>query len=249
MVLVYAHRGFARKYPESTAPALRGALDAGAGGIELDVRLTRDGTAVVVHDDTVDRTSNGSARVDQLDLAQIKALDAGSWFDRAFAGERFLTFEEALKLVEDSVRLNVHLKDSGDTRPLLVEEVVRLVDRYRLFESVFLSAGDAALKLACQMEPRIQGCFLGPQPRNTLSHIEVSRHLGCLILQIPHQQVNAPFVDRAHAASMEVNALHLIGDTPADVAELRRLVECGIDGLIVDDLPEAVAVANGQPLP
>src|SRR5262245_46332535 len=86
--LVIAHRGASSYAPENTLAAFDLALQMGVRHIELDVHLSRDGHLVVIHDDTVDRTTNGSGPVVHYTLAELQALDAGSWFGAAFAGER-----------------------------------------------------------------------------------------------------------------------------------------------------------------
>lgn len=98
-VRVVAHRGLSGTYPENTLLAFRQALAIRADVIEFDVHLTRDGELVVVHDDTVDRTSNGQGRVGDLSLAELKALDFGSWKSPAFAGEQIPTLDETLDTI------------------------------------------------------------------------------------------------------------------------------------------------------
>ena len=97
-VLVIAHRGASDKFPENTLTAFRAAIDMGADSVELDVILSQDGTVVVIHDDSVDRTTDGSGTVADLALAELKALDAGSWFGPEHAGERIPTLQEVKDL-------------------------------------------------------------------------------------------------------------------------------------------------------
>ena len=86
-VIVLAHRGYSAKAPENTMAAFELALAVGADGIELDVHMTRDGEIVVIHDDTLDRTTNGKGPVSDQTMAELRELDAGSWFSPEFAGE------------------------------------------------------------------------------------------------------------------------------------------------------------------
>ena len=103
-ILVLGHRGYSAKYPENTLLAFKKAIEAGADGIELDVWLTKDGEVVVIHDETVDRTSNGSGRVKEMTLEELKALDFGS-------GEKIPTLEEVFEAVPEDAIVNVELKD------------------------------------------------------------------------------------------------------------------------------------------
>lgn len=106
-----AHRGASGSAPENTLAAFRRAAEVGASMIELDVQLCRDGHVVVMHDDTVDRTTDGHGVVAALDLARLKALDAGGWYGPAFAGERVPTLAEVLEGI--AMPVNVELKPGG----------------------------------------------------------------------------------------------------------------------------------------
>ena len=128
-VNVVAHRGFSGRFPENTLRAFQEAVALGVDSIEFDVQLTRDGGLVLVHDGTVDRTTNGSGRVDGLSLSEIKEMDAGGWFDSKFKGEKVPTLAEALEAIDTAVRLNIHLKLTEHTRGDLVSLVVGELER------------------------------------------------------------------------------------------------------------------------
>ena len=119
MVVNVAHRGASGNYPENTLIAFQKALEIGVDEIELDLHMTKDDHLIVMHDSTVDRTTNGTGAIAELTLTEIKALDAGSAFGEQFRGERVPTWEEALDLVQGKVRLNVHLKEGGESRRAL----------------------------------------------------------------------------------------------------------------------------------
>jgi len=119
--IICAHRGLDDKFPENTATAFEEALKRGMG-IEFDLNMTSDGELVVIHDDTVDRTTDGSGRVTQMTLEQIKELDAGSWKGSEFAGLRVPTFDEALEVIaanaiaEHAIALDVKTLQPGIIR-------------------------------------------------------------------------------------------------------------------------------------
>lgn len=98
--IIIAHRGLDETYPENTLTAFKAALEKGMA-IEIDVRGTKDDELIVLHDETVDRTTDGEGRVDQMTLAEIKALDAGSWRGEEFAGERIPTLMETFDVVKE----------------------------------------------------------------------------------------------------------------------------------------------------
>ena len=112
---VIGHRGAAGRAPENTLAGLRQATRLGAGMAEVDVQLSRDGVAVLMHDDTVDRTTDGSGAVANLTASTLKALDAGAHFSMDFAGERIPTLAEALALCADlGLAVNLELKLTGE---------------------------------------------------------------------------------------------------------------------------------------
>lgn len=112
-IAVAGHRGYAAKYPENTIVSFKAAIDAGVDMIETDVHMTKDGRLVLIHDATVDRTTDGTGLVMEKTLAEIKALDAGAHKGEDFRGERIPTLEELLDLVSDNEELlfNIELKD------------------------------------------------------------------------------------------------------------------------------------------
>lgn len=149
---IWAHRGASSEAPENTLAAFRAAEASGADGIELDVHLSRDGVPVVLHDDTVERTTDGRGEVRRLTVRQLKELDAGSWFGPAFAGEPIPTLEEVLAWAEDRLRLNVEIKSEEAGRTVL--DLVGAFPAARLLISSFdhrllarLRAADSALPL------------------------------------------------------------------------------------------------------
>ena len=105
-----AHRGFSSQYPENTLLAFQKALNLGVPHMEFDLQITADNHLVIMHDRTVDRTTNGSGNVSDITLAQIKELDAGSHLSTEFAGEKVPTFEETLNLLGGRAKMAIELK-------------------------------------------------------------------------------------------------------------------------------------------
>lgn len=128
--LIVAHRGLLLHAPENTLANFRACLELRLG-FEFDVEKTKDGHLVCIHDGNVDRTTNGTGKVDDLTLEEIRRLDAGSWFDPKFAGEQVPTIDEVLKLVAEyqqhNVLIAVDLKAAG-----VEQEVVRLAEKHRV---------------------------------------------------------------------------------------------------------------------
>ncbi len=139
--LIFAHRGSAGTHPENTLEAFQAALEANADGIELDVQLTKDLIPVVIHDETVDRTTNGTGWVKDLTLKEIQALDAGSWFHPTFSTARIPTLEEVLHWISPtSLLVNIELKNGVIRYPGIEKIVLDLVIELHLTDRVIVSS-------------------------------------------------------------------------------------------------------------
>src|SRR5690625_7911098 len=130
MSLIFAHRGSAGTHPENTMAAYIEAEKVGAEGLEIDVHLTKDDQLAVIHDNTVNRTTNGSGMVRDYTLAELKKLDAGSWFSPRFQQERIPTLQEVLEFIQNNkMILNIELKyatlDYVDFEEKVIHEIGR----------------------------------------------------------------------------------------------------------------------------
>ncbi len=140
-VLNVAHRGASGHAPGNTLAAFLLAAEMGADGIELDVRLSADGEVVVIHNDTVDATTDGHGRVSQMKLSELKALDAGRWYDPRFANERIPTLQEVFDAVGHRLSINVEIKVEFRQHPIQQEaEVVRLIEDNQMIHRVIVSS-------------------------------------------------------------------------------------------------------------
>lgn len=138
---IFAHRGSKGNRPENTLAAFREALSLEIEGIELDVHMTKDKQLVVIHDETVDRTTNGKGFVKDLTLNEIKQLDAGSWFSKEYEGEKIPTLSEVLELVKSSnFKLNIELKNDVFLYEGIEEAVLNEVEKYSYTDNVILSS-------------------------------------------------------------------------------------------------------------
>ena len=129
---IFAHRGSKANAPENTLAAFELAITHKADAIELDVKLCADGQVVVIHDSTVDRTTDGTGQVRKLSLAALKELDAGSYFDIAFRGEAIPTLEEVLEAVGKRIPINIELTNYAAPTDALPAKVAELVIRHGL---------------------------------------------------------------------------------------------------------------------
>jgi glycerophosphoryl diester phosphodiesterase len=195
--------------------------------IEFDVHLTADGRGVLLHDPTVDRTSNGTGAAATLSLEELQSLDAGSWFGAGFAGERLLSLEEALDLVPAAIRLNVHVKAYPGDRDRVVPLVVRELSRRGRLGTAFVASDQESLAMARRVEPEVEICNLSTDPPD--SYVRRSEGIGCRILQPGSGMTTPVLVVEAHRRGMEVNPFYA-----DEEAEMLRLIECGVDGVLTN---------------
>ncbi len=238
---IFAHRGASDDAPENTLRAFGLALEQGADGLELDVTLSADGVPVVIHDDTLDRTTTGHGRVGHHALVQLKALDAGYpvQFGAQFAGERLPTLDEVFTAYGHRTRINVELKqDRAPGRPL-APRVVALIHQHGLAQRVIVSsfqfsnlrqvrALDSALPIGLLYTLAAGGARLVRLLTGDL-HPE-AHHPGCYTLR-------PEMVPWFHDHGLRVNTW-----TVNDEAGLRRFALAGVDGLITNCPALAVAV-------
>lgn len=223
--LVIAHRGASGTRPENTLAAFRHAVALGADMIELDVQLTRDGEVVVLHDTTLDRTTDGRGPVSERTLAELRGLDAGGWFGRAFAGERLPTLAEVL--TEIAIPVNVELKPMGDhglePRALAVVQAAGAMGRV-VFSSFAADAlvrlrglgGDATLAVLWECEPLELA-------------IECMERVGARAVHLRKDAATPHTLARLRALGVGVRVW-----TVNDQAEMDRLVAAAVDGLFTD---------------
>ena len=143
-VEIIAHRGFSARAPENTIAALTLALEEGATAVEFDLRTSGDGTPVLMHDKTLSRTTNGIGKVEELSLREITKLDAGSWFNSTFEGERVPSLAEALECLKVQVKtIFAELKGESTTQNL--RNVVSITRAAGLLDKTVFIAKDWSL--------------------------------------------------------------------------------------------------------
>ena len=159
--LIIAHRGDVESAPENTLEAFRSAVERGADGVELDVRLTKDGTAVAMHDRRVNRTTSGRGPVGTYTFDQLKTLDAGSWFDLRFKKAKVPSLEEIFQELPPDFLVNVELKVRGWGVKSLVLAVVKVIHEFKRWESTLVASfNPMALWVLKLMEPRIRRGYI-----------------------------------------------------------------------------------------
>ena len=228
MVVNVAHRGASGTYPENTLRAFQQAVEIGVDEVELDLQFTRDHQLIAMHDATVDRTTDGSGKVGDLDFDQIKALDAGSWFDPQFAGESVPTWREILACLQGKVRLNVHLKMSSDPSGRYEHSVVRELRDFGMLDLAVILCDEKSVARFAAIDPTIQ-CRIGRGQRSPVAYIRRALEMGLQSIQ-PGRDITTPeFVRQAHQAGLAVHVFY--ADTPED---MRAYIEMGVDGILTN---------------
>lgn len=223
--LVIAHRGASAEAPEHTIAAFELALGQGADGVQLDVHLSADGQPVVIHDFTLERTTDGAGPVVEHTVRQLKRLDAGGWHERRFRGQRIQTLQEVLERFRDRVRFWIDLKGGSGLYPALEERVVSTVEIYDAVDRVVIQSFDhEALGRVRALNPAIAvGARLARRPAE-LPGLEVA---GAIC---PDPGVlSEDLLAEARRAGQVCYAW-----TTNEAARLDRLVEWGVEGIITD---------------
>jgi glycerophosphoryl diester phosphodiesterase len=143
--VIIGHRGASAYYPENTMSAFRAAYEMGAEMIELDILLSKDGVPVVIHDESLERTTNGAGKVMEYTYKELSKLDAGSWFGDEHTGERIPSLEEVLQFAKGKVAVNIEIKTevvSNDLREGIEEKAYEIVKKYDMQEYVLFSSFD-----------------------------------------------------------------------------------------------------------
>lgn len=227
------HRGAAGHAPENTLASVRKALEIGVDGIEFDVHRSKDGVIVVMHDPTVDRTSDGTGRIADMSLAELRTLDLGSWKGPRFAGERIATLEEFVAEIPSPLKLFLELKAGNDLYPGIEEQVAQFLTERGLVQRTNISSFDHFVLLRMrQLLPQVEtGMLYSARP---IDPIAMARACGASALHAKWGFISPEVVAEAHAHGLTVNAW--TPNSPEAVAACQRL---GVDGIITD-YPELV---------
>ena len=225
-----AHRGFSSQYPENTLLAFQKALDIGVPHMEFDLQITADNHLIIMHDRTIDRTTNGSGTVSDLTLAQIKELDAGSHLSSEFSGEKVLTFEETLDFLGGRSKMAVELKFEGNDH---IPDVLDAIVRHNLIDQVSISSFDLPkLPEIKRLNSKFSTtALLRPETDPNRDWVGVALDLGVDVFGPRHSDTTKEMVNRAHDNNLIVRCWGLGRDQgPA----LERIIDLGADGLTTD---------------
>jgi glycerophosphoryl diester phosphodiesterase len=239
--VIFAHRGASAHAPENTLAAFELALTHNADAIELDVKLSADGRAVVIHDSTVDRTTGSHGRVKDLSFNQLRSLDAGSFFSGQYRGEKIPSLEEVFEAVGKRTFINVELTNYTTPRDALVETVCLLVKQFGLQNRVMFSSFFASnLSKARAYLPDVPigllafDGWLGAWARSFGFNFGKYQALHPYLNDVTSQQVQ-----RVHRLNRRIHVW-----TVNAAEDMGRLFRWGVDAIFTDDPQLAVQVRS-----
>jgi glycerophosphoryl diester phosphodiesterase len=242
-VVVTAHRGFSGQAPENTLAAFTAAIAAGADMIELDVHLTRDNEVVVIHDDTLERTTNGKGNVVEKTLAELKDLDTGSWFNSRFAGERIPTLAEVLEIARNRILVNIELK-KGKNFPYTMEELadrtLAVVEKRGMTDQVLFSSFDPAAIDRIRAKNLLLPIALivdkpWEKPEDPGGGVRYTT-LNCRTTVLNEENIR-----RAHIAGIRVHVW-----TVNTKEAMEKFIALGVDGIITNHPDSLIDVLKGK---
>ncbi len=228
-----AHRGDKEHTPENTIPAFVSAARKKAPQIEFDVKFSRDNQLVILHDPTIDRTSNSKGKVTDLTFAELRRLDFGGWFSPQFAGTKIPTLREAVSAIPRGILLNVHL---AAVPGLAMATARTLVDMGRSGDA-FLAATEEQAAEVRAVFPALRICNMSRQSGDLWKYVERTIAMRAQFIQlldapdhrIPHRLDEA--VDKLHRSGVTVNYFGA-----QDEEKIRALAKAGVDFILTDKL-------------
>jgi glycerophosphoryl diester phosphodiesterase len=228
-IVVISHRGEHLSHPENTLPAFQAAIDAGADYFELDVRTTSDGQLVLMHDGTVDRTTNGHGAVKEMTFAQIRALDAGSKMNAQFAGTRVPTLEEALTLAHGKIGIYV------DCKSLEAKALVSMLEKTDMSDKVVVYGNPFFLKDVQALNPSLK---IMPEADSTEILTKLIENLKLQVVAFDHKDFQPDVIAKAKQNNLLIYVDRLwMEDNPDSWLDA---VNHGAAGIQTDHPAEAV---------
>jgi glycerophosphoryl diester phosphodiesterase len=220
----------------NTLPSFALALAQGADGVELDVRLTRDDEMMIIHDPTVDHTTDGSGEINDMTFAQVRALDAGAWFDEKFRGTKIPTLDEVFQLIGGKLVINIEIKSESFRTDGVEAKVADAIRNHGLDEQVIVSSfNPLTLRRFYKIAPHI--------PIAYLHHPSVPMFFPDLMYGLPHNSRN-PYQEDVTPRYMKWAKKHgyrVNTWTVNDPARARELRDLGVDCLITDNPDKIIA--------
>ncbi len=229
-----AHRGAMETHPENTLPAFHAALESGAHMIEFDVQLTSDNKIVVIHDYTVDRTTNGTGRITDFTFEAIRKLDAGGWKSPGFSNTKIPTLNEVLEIMPVNIWLNIHIKGDDIMGSLVALEL----EKQGRLHQAFLACSAGAARMARESVPEVLICNMDRRERN-IDYVKGTIDMKADFIQL-RGAIYPGFA--GYAKKLKENGISINYFGTDDLDELKTLFDYGVDFPLVDDIVGTAAL-------
>jgi glycerophosphoryl diester phosphodiesterase len=237
--LVFGHRGAKAYAPMNTIPAFELAMQQGAHGVELDVHRSKDGYPVILHDFEIDETTNGSGHITAMTLAELKALDAGSWFSAAYAGVQIPTLDEVFEAVGRQIFVNVEIKSESVETDGVEQVVADCIRRHNMQQRVLLSSFNPMTLMRFRaLLPAVPVGFLFEEEYVFEARSAMNDSGFTYEAYHPHH----PLIDEALVAAHKAAGRIINTWTVNDPQRAVELVKLGVSGIITDN-PDTVLAA------
>lgn len=226
---IFAHRGASKMAPENTMPAFNLAYNIGADGIETDVQLTKDGIPVLIHDETLRRTSTGTGFVQDHSLEQLKELDFGSWFSPKYSDTSIVTLDEFLTWVKNKdLLINIELKNNVIDYKHLETIVYEKLQHYELINRTIISSfNPKSIKKISKLDSNLETAFLTSQRIRHL--LPFSKSLGATAIHAKYRLLTNRLVYRCEQEEL---ALRIY--TVNQPSRIMKCFKLGCDGIFTD---------------
>ncbi len=238
---IWAHRGASAFFPENTMLAFEEAWRSGADAIEIDVQRTRDGELVVIHDETLNRTTNGRGYVYSSSYSWIKTLDAGGNIHPRFRGEKIPTLREVLDYIQSTgMRLNIEIKNEQVNYAGIEMQVIRTVEQFKLIDRVVISSfNHHTVQLVKNSAPQLETALL----TGAFTHYSpiYARHIGMIGIHPAKRTVNSVYMQEALLYQMKVRPY-----TVNEPNMIRVFQALGVDAVITDHPKMARKIINNN---
>jgi len=229
MIINYAHRGASGYFPENTMLSFKKALELGATGIETDVQMTSDGVLVLIHDEFINRTTNGLGLVKDFTYDELNNLDAGSWFNENYSREKIPTAEQLIIFAKaNNILLNLEIKNGVIKYPGIEEKIIEMLYEYKYQNKVILSSFNHYSMVLCkEISKEIKTGLLYMAG---LYRPEVyCKYTGADALHPYFHSINKEIIDNAKKEGISVNPF-----TVNEEIHMKNLIFAGVNGLITN---------------
>lgn len=227
--LIYAHRGASKLAPENTLPAFQLAYQMGADGIETDIQLTKDNIPILIHDEKLQRTTNGIGFVQNYTYHELQNLDAGSWFSEKYVGTKILSLTDFLEWIKDKpLQLNIELKNNIIDYAHLESIVYQMLVSFGVLKrSLISSFNPISIERFSKIDPNVPTGFLTSRKKKYM--ISFLKQIGASAVHIKYRQVNTDFVEYCH--SHQINVRTYTVNKPSNIM---RAYHYGCDAIFTD---------------